>query len=312
MSTVTPPRGSTDPGADPGAAAERAAAELDGVIGSGGLFGVRRLLTRSNLVALAIGIGVIVVLVLFGGGDRRFDITGTGEGKFDWGFFWELVPDFAVALWVTVQGTIGGFVVAVVLGLAFAVLRRNRFTVAGVRVVSLPTAFVIEFIRSTPLLVQLYFLYFALPEAPDFDIGPISNTLDPLPALIIGLGIHYATYASEAYRAGLESVPRGQWEAATAMNLGSGTKWFRVILPQAIPAALPALGNNLIAAFKDAPMGFAIQVTGVMFFYTTVARGTFRQVETITLVGIGFLLVSIPSAWLIRRLEARVAYERTH
>lgn len=304
MSAGTPPGRNDGSGDEPTA--------LDDVVPPGGLFGVGSFATPANLVAAVVGLAIVVVLVAFGGGGRRFDITGTGEGKFDWGFFWGLVPDFAEALWVTVQGTLGGFLVAAAFGLLLAVLRRNRLKVFGVRVISLVTAFVIEFVRSTPLLIQLYFLFFALPELPDFEIGPISDRLDPLTALIIGIGIHYGTYTSEAYRAGLESVPRGQWEAATAMNLSTTTTWFRVILPQAIPNALPALGNNLIAAFKDAPMGFAVQVTGVLFFYTTVARGTFRQVEPITLVGIGFLAVSIPSAWAIRRLEARVAYERTH
>lgn len=285
--------------------------DLDGVVPDGGLFGGNDLWSRRNLTALVLGTVLILVLARYRGGGRRFDIEGSGQGKFDWGFFWELVPDFAVALWVTVQGTLGGFALAAMLGLILAVLRRSRFTIAGVRVISLPVALFIEFIRSTPLLIQLYFLFFALPDLPDFQVGPISNTLSPLAALIIGLGIHYATYTSEAYRAGIDSVPKGQWEAATAMNLGTRTKWFEIILPQAIPNALPALGNNLVAAFKDAPLGFAIQVTGVMFFYTTVSRGTFRFVEPITLVGIGFLLVSLPSAWLMRRLESRVAYERT-
>ena len=177
------------------------------------------------------------------------------------------------------------------------------------RVLRWPSSFFIEFIRSTPLLIQLYFLFYALPTVswlPD-----TIRVLDPLPALIIGLGIHYATYCSEAYRAGIDSVPRGQWEAATAMNLSGTTTWSRVILPQAVPNVLPALGNFLVAGFKDAPLGSSIQVTGVLFFAKTISSRTFRPVETYTLVGIGFLVVSIPAAFLIRRLERRIAYERT-
>jgi polar amino acid transport system permease protein len=165
-----------------------------------------------------------------------------------------------------------------------------------------PVAFFIEFVRSTPLLIQLFFLFFALPEW--------GVVLSPMAALTLGLGVHYACYCSEAYRAGINSVPQGQWEAATAMNLGPLTTWTRVIIPQAVPNILPALGNFLVAGFKDAPLGSTIQVTGVLFFARTIANRTFRVVEPFTLVGIGFLLVSIPAAFLIRRLEKRIAYER--
>jgi polar amino acid transport system permease protein len=124
------------------------------------------------------------------------------------------------------------------------------------------------------------------------------------------LGVHYATYCSEAYRAGINSVPKGQWEAATALNFDTRTTWLRVVLPQAIPNVLPALGNFLVAGFKDAPLGSAVQVTGVLFFAGTIASRYFRPVEAYLLIGIGFLLVSIPAAWGIRRLEKRIGYER--
>jgi polar amino acid transport system permease protein len=264
---------------------------------------------RRRLVTIGWTITALVVLGIiwrFGGTDVSFDTDATADPdeKFDWSFFFALIPDFLKALWVTVQATVAGFAVAIVLGLFLALGRRSDH-----RVLRWPSSFFIEFIRSTPLLIQLYFLFYALPTVswlPD-----TIRVLDPLPALIIGLGIHYATYCSEAYRAGIDSVPRGQWEAATAMNLSGTTTWSRVILPQAVPNVLPALGNFLVAGFKDAPLGSSIQVTGVLFFAKTISSRTFRPVETYTLVGIGFLVVSIPAAFLIRRLERRIAYERT-
>ena len=198
---------------------------------------------------------------------------------------------------VTAMATIFGFAVAAVLGFFLALGRRSKN-----RFVSWPFAAFIEFIRSTPLLVQLFFLYFALP-----DLGIV---LSPMKALILGLGVHYGTYTSEAYRAGINSVPKGQWEASTALNLGPRTKWSKVILPQAVPNVLPALGNFLVAAFKDAPLGFSIQVAGLMFFATTIRAREFRPVEPFLMIGVGFLLVSLPAAWLVRRLERRIAYER--
>ncbi|MBK5223208.1 MAG: ectoine/hydroxyectoine ABC transporter permease subunit EhuD [Acidimicrobiia bacterium] len=236
----------------------------------------------------------------FGGGDIRFSTEhrprpGT---TFDWDYFFALVPDMLRGIWVTAQATVAGFAVALVIGLLLALGRRSRL-----RVVRLPVALFIEFVRSTPLLIQLYFVYYALP---DWDI-----TLGAFVTLVIGLGVHYGTYCSEAYRAGINSVPKGQWEASTALNLGPTTKWSQIIIPQAIPNVLPALGNFLIAGFKDAPLGSTIQVTGILAFATAASGRSFDAgVEPYTLIGIGFLLVSIPSAWLVRRLERRIAYER--
>lgn len=264
--------------------------------------GARRSWLRpQNVVGVVIALAVAVLVLRVGGGQLRFgedlrspDPTTT----WDWNYFWALVPDLLRALAVTVQATVAGFAIAVVLGFFLALGRRS-----GSRLVRWPVTFLIEFVRSTPLLIQLFFVFYALPPA-------LGITISPMRSLILGLGVHYACYASEAYRAGINSVPKGQWEAATAMNLGPLTTWTRVIIPQAVPNILPALGNYLVAGFKDAPLGSTIQVTGVLFFARTISNRTFRVVEPFTLVGIGFLLVSIPSALLIRRLEKRIAYER--
>jgi polar amino acid transport system permease protein len=123
------------------------------------------------------------------------------------------------------------------------------------------------------------------------------------------LGIHYGCYASEAYRAGIESVPKGQWEASTSLNLRIQTTWRSVILPQAVPRSLPPLGNYFVAMFKDAPIASAITVQGVLFIANAIRASTFRSVEPYTIAGLMFLAVSIPAAAFVRRLERRVAYE---
>jgi polar amino acid transport system permease protein len=264
------------------------------------------LVTPKGALAIAVAIAAIVVVWRYGGGQVRFEarVTKDPDLFFDWAFFFAYVPDFLRALWILVQATLGGFALAIVIGLGLALLRRARS-----RIVSWPTAFFIEFVRSTPILVQLFFLFYGLPR-----IGFIPEPLrvwSSLTTLIIALGIHYGCYCSEAYRAGIDSVPKGQWEAATAMNLGPVTTWTQVVLPQAIPNVLPALGNLLIAAYKDAPLGFVINVTCVLFFATTTASRTFASTELYTLVGVGFLALSLPSAFLLRRLERRIGYERT-
>ncbi len=213
----------------------------------------------------------------------------------DWAYTWDILPDLLRGLVVTVQATLVGSVVAMVLGLVFALLRRSRLAV--VRVV---TGGFVEFVRSTPLLVQLYFLFFVLPS---FGI-----TLSGFMAGVIGLGVHYATYTSEVYRAGIEGVPRGQWEAATALNLPTSRVWRSVILPQAIPRVLPALGNYVIAMFKETPLLSAITVLEMLAVAKALGGQTFRYLEPLTLVGLLFLLVSLPASLTVRRLERRYGH----
>jgi polar amino acid transport system permease protein len=220
----------------------------------------------------------------------------------DWEYAWEITPALVEGMLIIILATVLGIVIAVILGLFLALGRRSEK-----KWVSYPFAWFIEFVRSTPLLVQLFFLYYALPQV-DFLPRAIS-TLPAMTTLVIGLGVHYGCYSSEAYRAGINSVAKGQWEASTALNLKTTTKWRNVILPQAIPRALPPLGNYFVAMFKDAPQGSAITVAGVLFVARALQSADFRTVEPFTIAGILFLIVSIPAAMLVRRLERRVAYE---
>ena len=212
----------------------------------------------------------------------------------DWEYTWEILPDLLAGLVVTIQATFLGIIIAMALGLVFALLRRSEL-----KVISWPTAWVIEFIRSTPLLVQLYMLFYVLPH--------YGLTIDAFTTGAIGLGVHYATYTSEVYRSGIEGVPRGQWEASTALNLSSVTTWSRVVLPQAIPVVIPALVNFLIALFKEVPLLATITVLDVLGEGRAACTRTFQCVEPYTMVGVLFLAVSIPSSILVRQLEVRLA-----
>jgi len=213
----------------------------------------------------------------------------------DWEFVAEILPELLRGLVVTVQATLVGAILALTLGLVLALLRRSQL--AAVRV---PTAVFVEFVRSTPLLVQLYFLFFVLPSW--------GVLLSGFQAGVIGLGVHYATYTSEVYRAGIEGVPRGQWEAATALNLPRSRVWRSVILPQAIPRVLPALGNYVIAMFKETPLLSAITVAEMLAVARDIGSSTFRYLEPITLVGMLFLVLSLVAAVPLRRLERRVGH----
>jgi polar amino acid transport system permease protein len=209
----------------------------------------------------------------------------------------EILPAIARGLWQTVVATLVGITIGMILGLILALLRRSE-----IKVVRYPAIALIEFIRSTPLLVQLFFIFYVLPN--------FGLTLSPFIALVVGLGVHYGTYTSESYRAGIDNVERGQWEASTALNLSTTTTWTRVVLPQAIPTVIPALGNYLVAMFKDAPLAIGIAAGGILLAAQSIASRTFQPVEPYTVMGLMFLAVSIPSALFVRYLERRYGYER--
>jgi len=218
---------------------------------------------------------------------------------FDLEFALEILPRLALAAVVTIEATFVGFAVAAVLGLILALMRMSRnFWVSTL------TAGFIEFIRSTPVLIQIFFVFFVFPR-----FGIV------IPAFIAGvmaLGVHYASYCSEVYRAGLEGIPRGQWEAAVALNLSPYRTYRDIIIPQAIPPVVPALGNYLIGMFKETPLLSAIAVLELMQTAKIIGSETFRYLEPITMVGLFFLVMSLVSAqgvrWLEGWLRARRGY----
>jgi polar amino acid transport system permease protein len=216
--------------------------------------------------------------------------------SFDWSFALDILPDMLYAfLRFSLVATVLGILLAAVLGLAFAIVRRARVPVLA----PLTTAF-IDFVRSTPLLVQLFFLFFVLPEA--------GITLPALTTGVIGLGVHYACYLAEVYRAGIESVPKGQWEATTALSLPPRLQWQHVILPQAIRNVLPALGNYAISMFKETPFLALITVPEMVQRAQAIGSISFRYLEPITLAGLIFLAASYPTAIALRKLEIRLGH----
>ena len=212
--------------------------------------------------------------------------------EWDWNFVWQILPALVEGVKITILATLLGSVLAAIVGMGIALARRSTN-----KLLSRPVGFLAEFIRGTPLLVQLYFIFFVLPDA--------GITLAPLVAGVIGLGLHYGTYTAEVYRAGIDNVPRGQWEAAKACNLSTPQTWTNVILPQALPPMIPALANYFIAMFKETPLLSAITVLELMNQAKSVANSSYRYIEPITLVGVFFLVISIPSVIFLRQLERR-------
>lgn len=237
----------------------------------------------------------------------------------DWSYTWDIMPDLLDGFTVTLRATAVGITVALTFGLLLAVGRRSRS-----RLINWPVTAFIEFVRSTPLLVQLFFMFYVLPDLtifPQFDVSiPVvgdvrTNSrggllLDAFTTGALTLGIHYAAYTSEVYRAGIDNIERGQWEAAAALNLGPFDTWTRVVLPQAIPTVVPALGNYLIAMFKEVPLLATITVVELLGEARNVGTRNFRFLEPYTMVGLIFLAISIPASLLVRFVERRIRYAR--
>ncbi|MFF3458039.1 ectoine/hydroxyectoine ABC transporter permease subunit EhuD [Streptomyces sp. NPDC002730] len=210
---------------------------------------------------------------------------------------WSAVADFMPRFWdgvlITLQILVLGSLISFTLGLVWAIGFR-----APTRFVRWPVNLVTEFIRTTPLLVQLFFLYFVLPEW--------GVQFSALTTGTIAIGLHYSTYTAQVYRAGIEAVPAGQWEAAKALSLPAHRTWFAVILPQAIRRITPALGNYVIAMLKDTPLLAAIGVLEMLQQSRLESAATFQYTEPLTVIGIAFILIAYPASLLVRALERRL------
>jgi polar amino acid transport system permease protein len=211
---------------------------------------------------------------------------------FDLEFSRSILPLLLEASIVTVEATAAAFIVSLIGGLGLMLGVRAR-----IPIFSSALWLVAQVIRSTPLLVQLYFLFFVLPE--------VGIVMPPFLTGVIGLGVHYSCYIAEVYRAGLESVAKGQWEAAVALNYSRGRTLASIILPQAIPPIVPVLANYMIAMFKDTPILASITVIELMQTANIIASEKFMYVEPMTLVGLIFLAMSIIASGGVRLLEAR-------
>jgi len=212
----------------------------------------------------------------------------------DWSYTWEVLPKLLKVVPITIAVTLAGFLVASLLGMPLALARRSKS-----RWISWPITAIADFIRKTPLIIQLFVLVFVLPKA-------LGITLSPFIAGIIGLGVHYSTYMSEVYRSGIESVPKGQWEASTALNFSKTNTWFRIIFPQSIPPTIPVMGNYLIVMFKETPTLSAITVVELLMTAKELGSGSFKYLEVFTIVGIIFFALSYSSSLLVQAMEKKM------
>jgi polar amino acid transport system substrate-binding protein len=216
-----------------------------------------------------------------------YDITSI---SFNWR---EAIWRLTRAAIVTILIAFGSMVIAVVLGMPLAIGQWK-----GPRPVQWLCTIYVEFFRGTPVLVQLLFLYFGLPT--------IGLAMPGWLTALIGLGLNYAAYESQVYRAALEAIPRGQWEASYLLGMNPLLAFRRIILPQAFRIALPPMTNDFVSLFKDTSVAYAISVWELATAYRELANASGQFLLLGIAVSIFYLIMSLPMAHLARRLERRL------
>lgn len=205
----------------------------------------------------------------------------------------ESVTVLLAGLWITVQLTILCGASSLVLGIFVALARRSRF-----RLLRLVVSGYVQLVRATPLLIQLIYIYYALPF--------IGLRFSPMLAAYVGLTLNVSAYLAEVYRGGIEAVPRGQSDAAAALGMRPSVIMARVVLPQAIRMVIPALGNYMVSLFKDTSLAAVITVQELLFAGQIVAARTYDYFTIYTMVFVFYLAVGYPAIRLVIYLEKRV------
>ena len=206
----------------------------------------------------------------------------------------DFLPVLLNGLRVTVAITICALAVSVVLGFVWALMGMSRFKL--VRGLSLT---LINTLRGIPIIVQLFYIYFVLPD--------LGITLDAFVAGVIGLGLAYSVYQAENFRAGFASVDRSLIEAAQSLGMPEGMIMRRLILPLAVRVILPPFGNTSIMLLKDSSIASTITVAELTRAGQLLAISTFKNLPVYTLVALLYLAMSLPLSLVTRRLERRFA-----
>jgi polar amino acid transport system permease protein len=204
----------------------------------------------------------------------------------------DFLPILLQGVWITVALTICALVIATLLGLVWALMRTS-----GLRWLEWPALAIVNTLRGIPIIVQLFYIYFVLPE---FGVD-----LSAFQAGVIGLGVAYSAYMGEVFRSGMLAVDPGAVEAADSLGLSRFRVMTRVILPQATRIVLPPYGNMLIMMLKDSSQASVITVAEISTQSRLIASSTFKNQEVFTLAALLYLALSVPLIVLVGRLEKR-------
>jgi polar amino acid transport system permease protein len=214
--------------------------------------------------------------------------------KLDGGFLTKVIPFILGGAGITLFVSFMSIVLAIILASLGAVGRLSRNPIAnGV------ASFYVSLVRGTPLLLQILFIYLALPQ--------IGLVLPELVCGIIALGFNYGAYMTEIFRAGIQAVPHGQTEAAESLGMNGRTTFFRIVAPQAFRIVIPAIGNDFIAMLKDSSLVSVIGVQELLWKAQVAGRPTFQSMQTLLIAALVYWAMTIVFSYFQGRLERQMA-----
>jgi polar amino acid transport system permease protein len=207
------------------------------------------------------------------------------------------LPALLEGAYLTITVSLLSFALATVIGLLVGIARISRLL--PLRMLATPY---VQFIRGTPLLLQLFFIYYVLPYG-----GII---LSPFVSGLLGLTLNYSAYMAEVFRGGVLAIPKGQWEAGFSIGMSRRLLLRRIILPQALRIVIPALGNFFVSIFKDSALVSVVTMRDLMFSGQILAAATFKHFEIFAEVAAIYFLISYPTAKFVEYIEQRLDISR--
>ena len=224
--------------------------------------------------------------------------------RFDTAFMLQWLPFISAGVRLTILISIMGILLAVPLALLGALGRLSRNPVFnGI------SGLYVSFIRGTPLIVQIFFIYLGLPQLAQYAPGPLQGLfiLGTITSGVLALGINYGAYLAEIFRAGIQSVGHGQVEAAQALGMTRTQTMRRIVLPQAIRVSIPPTGNEFIAMIKDSSLVGIVGTQELFFRASKIGRQYFQNLETLVIAALIYWLLTSIFSYFQGRLERRLA-----
>ena len=212
----------------------------------------------------------------------------------DFSLVTKFIPFMLKATVVTIELSVVSILIGLILGLFIALMK-----ISSIKVLSFIADFYLWIIRGTPMLVQLFIVYFGLPQ--------IGIELSPFVSSVIALGINSAAYIAEIYRGGIQSIPKGQVEAAESLGMKYPTIMKKIILPQAIRVSVPSLGNQAIMMLKDSSLASLVTVTELMMVSQRFASTNFAFIEFYVAAAGFYLIMTTLFTFILNKVEVRMS-----
>lgn len=212
---------------------------------------------------------------------------------FDWSIVWSSLPRLLDGAWMTIWLACVTMLLAIPGGLALALLR-----LSGIKPLAMAATGFVEFFRATPLILQIYWVYYVLPAYFDIQLSQIATA-------IVGLACNISAFNSETFRSGIVSIRQGQWNAGLALGMSRLDVFLRIVAPQALMRVLPALASTWVSLFKDTSLVSIIAVSELSYVAFQIRAETYRILEVLTAMAALYWLMGYPQAKLVDWIHHR-------